>query len=198
MPAPFEDFALNAEANISADSASFSSLHLQLDGNYYDGALALITGEKRPILSGTLAADSLSLRPFIANRAPALAHDGQWSRDAFDLDWENFADVDLRVSAARLSLPGLDLEDAAFSVLNQKDRLDIALIEAKAYSGNLKGRASFAKTDAGLEMRASGGASDVDIAAVWPSSIELLARRGRNDRLGQCREHRRQHERIDA
>jgi AsmA protein len=172
LPAPFQDFALNAEANISADSASFSSLHLQLDGNYYDGALALIVGEKRPTLSGTLAADFLSLRPFIADRAPTLAHDGQWSHDAFDLDWENFADVDLRVSAARLSLPGVDLDDAAFSVLNQKDRLDIALIEAKAYSGNLKGRASFAKTDAGLEMRASGAASDVDVAAVWPNSID--------------------------
>ena len=106
-------------------------------------------------MSGTLAADSLSLRPFIANRAPALARDGQWSHDLFDLDWENFADVDLRVSAARLTLPGVDLEDAAFSVLNQNGRLDIALIEAKAYSGNLKGRASFVKTGGGLEMRAS-------------------------------------------
>ncbi len=118
LPAPFEDFALNAEASVGPDSASFSSLHLQLDGNYYEGALALIMSGARPVLSGTLAADSLSLRPFVANRAPAFGHDGQWSHDPFDLDWEGFADVDLRVSAARLALPGCDLEDAAFSVMN--------------------------------------------------------------------------------
>lgn len=172
LPAPFEDFAVNADANIGADSASFSNLHLQLDGNDYEGALAVIAGEKRPLLSGTLAADTLSLRPFIANRAPALGRDGQWSHDLFDLDWESFADVDLRVSAARLTLPGLDLDDAAFSLMNQNDRFDVALIEAKAYSGNLKGRATFVKTDAGVEMRASATASDVDVAAVWPYSIE--------------------------
>ncbi|MGO9673555.1 MAG: AsmA family protein [Methylocella sp.] len=172
LPAPFEDFALNSDANISADSASFSNLHLQLDGNNYEGALAVIMGEKRPVLSGTLAADSLSLRPFIANRTPALGRDGQWSHDSFDLDWEGFADVDLRVSAAHLTLPGVDLDDAAFSVMNQNDRLDIALIEAKAYSGALKGRATFAKTDSGVEMRASATASKVDVAALWPYSIE--------------------------
>ena len=86
LPAPFDDFALNAEASIGADGASLSNLHLQLDGNYYEGALALMRGEKRPALSGTLAADALSLRPFIEDRMPTLAHDGQWSRDPFDLD----------------------------------------------------------------------------------------------------------------
>jgi AsmA protein len=172
LPAPFEDFALNAEANISAESASFSSLHLQVDGNYYEGALALIMSGQKPVLSGTLAADALSLRPFIADRAPTLARDGQWSHDPFDLDAEGFADIDLRVSAAHLTLPGADLEDAAFSVMKQKGRFDLALIEAKAYSGDVKGRTTFAQTGAGVEMRASATATDVDVAAVWPTSVE--------------------------
>jgi AsmA protein len=172
LPAPFEDFAVKSDASIGADSASFSSLDLKLDGNEYEGALAVIMSGKRPIISGTLAAGSLSLRPFIENRAPALARDGQWTRDPFDLDSGNFADVDLRVSAARLTLPGIDLEDAAFSLINQKDRLDVALIDAKAYQGSLKGRASFAKADAGVEMRASATASDVDFAGVWPNPSE--------------------------
>ena len=130
-----------------------------------------MSGEK-PVLSGTLAADSLSLRPFIADRAPTLARDGQWSHDLFDLDSEGFTDIDLRVSAAHLTLPGVDLEDAAFSVMKRKDRFDLALIEAKAYSGDVKGRATFAKTDAGVEMRASATAADVDVAAVWPTSVK--------------------------
>jgi AsmA protein len=172
LPAPFEDFAMNSEASIGADGASFSNLHLRLDGNAYEGALAVMIGEQRPILSGTLAADSLSLRPFIADRGLDLARDGQWSRDAFETPPEQFADVDLRLSAARLTLPGIELEDAAFSVMNRKDRLDVALIEARAYQGNLKGRASFVKAGGAVEMRASATVSDVDVAAVWPNSTD--------------------------
>ena len=56
--------------------------------------------------------------------------------------------------------------------MKRKDRFDLALIEAKAYSGDVKGRATFAKTDAGVEMRASATAADVDVAAVWPTSVE--------------------------
>jgi AsmA protein len=172
LPAPFEDFALNSDASLAADGASFSNLRLNLDGNEYEGALAVMTGGQRPVISGTLAAGALSLRPFVADRVPALVRDGQWSRDAFDLESANFADADLRVSAARLTLPGLDLEDAAFSLISHKDRFDVALIEARAYQGALKGRASFTKSDAGVEMRISGTASDVDFAAVWPNSLE--------------------------
>ncbi len=172
LPAPFENFALRSDASIGASNASFSNLRLDLDGNEYEGALAVIMGEDKPILSGTLAASQLSLRPFLANLSPALGRDGQWSHDAFDLDEENFADVDLRVSAARLTLPGIELQDAAFSLMNQKQRLDIALIEAKAYQGDVKGRASFGKTPNGLEMHASAVLTGVDAAALWPSSID--------------------------
>ena len=174
LPAPFENFSWTSAASIGADSASFSDLHFELDGNQYEGALAITMDEKKPVLSGTLAAGALSLRPFIAGRAPALGRDGQWSRDPFDLDWQSFADLDLRLSATRLTLPDLDLDDAAFSVMNRKDRLEIALIEAKAYQGALKGKASFARTDAGVDMRASATATDVDIAAVWPNASESL------------------------
>ncbi|VFU10597.1 conserved protein of unknown function [Methylocella tundrae] len=172
LPAPFQDFALTSDASIGASGASFSNLRLQLDGNAYEGALAVMMGQAKPILSGTLATSDLSLRPFLANLSPALGRDGQWSHDAFDLDEENFADVDLRVSAARLALPGIELEDAAFSLMNQKQRLDIALIEARAYQGSVKGRASFAKTGAGLAMHGSAVFSGVDAAGVWPNSIE--------------------------
>jgi AsmA protein len=173
LPAPFRDFALASDASISASNASFSNLHFQLDGNEYEGALAVIMGENnKPIVSGTLAASQLSLRPFLANLPPALGRDGQWSHDSFDLEDANFADLDLRVSATRLVAKGIELEDAALSVMKQKQRLDVALIEAKAYQGEVKGRASIAETDAGLELRANAALTGVDAAAVWPNAIE--------------------------
>ncbi len=191
LPAPFLDFAVESDASVSASNASFSNLHFQVDGNQYEGALAVLMGESKPIVSGTLAASQLSLRPFLANLPPALGRDGQWSHDAFDLDDANFADLDLRVSATRLEAQGIELEDAAFSLMKQKQRFDVVLIEAKAYQGDVKGRASIAKTDAGLELRASAALSGVDAAAVWPNAIEFVAHRGRADRRRQYRERRR-------
>lgn len=77
LPAPFLNFALVSDAVISASGASFSSLHLKLDGNEYEGALAVMMGANKPSVSGTLAASQLSLRPFLADLPPALGHDGQ-------------------------------------------------------------------------------------------------------------------------
>jgi AsmA protein len=171
LPAPFEDFDLSCDASLGVASASFSNLHLQLDGNEYEGALAVLFGEKKPVLSGTLAANLLSLRPFLANFPPVVGRDGQWSHDPFDLEDTSFADLDLRVSATRLVLPEIEMDDAAFSMLSQNGRLEIALVEAKAYQGLVKGRASFTTSNAGIDMRASGVITSVDVASLWPSSI---------------------------
>ncbi len=170
LPAPFENFALNSEARIEASNASFSSLRLELDGNEYEGALAVTMGESKPVVSGTLASSELSLRPFLDHLSPARGRDGQWSHDPF-VDAENFPDFDLRVSAARLILPGLELDDAAFSLMKQRQRLDIALIDAKADQGSVKGRASFARSSAGLEMRASAAVSGVEAATFWSNPV---------------------------
>ncbi len=171
LPAPFEDFALTCEASLSAASASFSGLHLQLDGNEYEGALAVLFGGKKPVLSGTLAANLLSLRPFLEGLPAGIARDGQWSHDLFDLEGATFADLDLRVSASRLILPEIEMSDAAFSLLSQNGRLEVALVGAKAYQGEIRGRASFTANSDGIEVRASGAMTDVDVAALLPNSI---------------------------
>ncbi|ACK52207.1 AsmA family protein [Methylocella silvestris BL2] len=174
LPAPFENFALEADVNATAPSASFSNLRLQLDGNDYEGALAVLQGEGRPTLAGTLAANELSLRPFFANLSPIHGRDGQWSHDAFDLDEDNFADLDIRISAQRLSLPGVDFRDAAFSVMKRDRRVDLALIRAKAAQGEVRGRASFIKAAGGLETHVTAALAGVDAAAMWPGGVESI------------------------
>lgn len=171
LPASFDDFALEGDASVEASGAAFSGLRLRLDGNDFEGALAVQTGEKTPVLSGTLATNLLSLRPFLANLPATVGRDGQWNRDPFDPNDLGLVDLDLRVSATRVVLPTVEMEDAAFALMSRNDRLEFTLAEAKAYQGKVKGRASVAAESSRVSVRANGAISDVDMAGLPPGAI---------------------------
>jgi AsmA protein len=171
FPGPFDDFSLTCEVGASPSSATFSDLRLRLDGNDFEGTLAVQSAASGLVLSGTLATNVLSLRPFLSGRPALVGRDGQWSREPFDPKELSLADLDLRISAARMILPRMEIKDAAFSVMNRNGRLEFTLAEAKAYQGAIKGRASFAMTDAGLAFRASGALSKVSIGALASSAF---------------------------
>ncbi len=174
LPGPFNDFEANCEATIAAASAVLSGLHLQADGNDFEGTLAFQARDGAPVLSGTLAANRLSLRPFLASLPPATGRDGQWNRDPFDLKEYGSADLDFRISASRMLFSRFEIEDAAFSVTRNGGRLELALASAKAYQGTINGRATFDVRDSGVGMQATGAISGAGLAALsfdafgWP------------------------------
>ncbi|HUI20461.1 MAG TPA: AsmA family protein [Methylocella sp.] len=175
LPGPLSDFEAGCTAAISAKSAVLSDLNLRFDGNEYEGTLAFQTRETVPILSGTLATNRLSLQPFFSALPPAAGRDGQWNRDPFDLREFGSADLDLRISAAHMVFSRFEIEDAAFSVMRNSGRLELALAGAKAYQGTIKGRATFDLGVKGVRMQAAGAISGAaDFAALsfdafgWP------------------------------
>ncbi|MGH6839812.1 MAG: AsmA family protein, partial [Methylocella sp.] len=180
LPGPFDDFAANCEAAIAASSAVLSGLHLQFDGNDFEGTAAFRARDGAPVLSGTLATNRLSLRPFLASLAPATGRDGQWNRDPFDLKEYGSADLDFHISASRLLFSRFEIEDAAFSLLRNGNRAELTLAGAKAYQGAIKGRATFDVRDDGVGLRASGAISGADLAALsvdafgWPEFYGAL------------------------
>lgn len=152
LPGPFRNVSASGDAIISRQSSSLANLTLSVDGNAFEGAMALrVEPDGRKLVSGTLAASQLNLTPFTAE-APALSGpDGQWSREGLDLRDLSLLDVDLRVSATQVRLGRLQGEEAAFSILSRNGRLELGLGEVKAYRGVLKGRLS-------AQSGASGGA----------------------------------------
>jgi AsmA protein len=180
LPGPFDDFAANCEAAITASSTVLSGLHLQFDGNDFEGTAAFRARDGAPILSGTLATNRLSLRPFLASLSPATGRDGQWNRDPFDLKEYGSADLDFRISASRLLFSRFEIEDAAFSLLRNGNRAELMLAGAKAYQGAIKGRATFDVRDNGVGMHASGAISGADLATLsvdafgWPEFYGAL------------------------
>lgn len=159
LPAPFQGFSLAADAAVTRNAVNLANVSLSADGNSYEGALALrLDNNGNPLVSGTLAANSLDLSPFAAE-APALnGDDGPWSREPLDL--RNFAwlDLDLRLSASRVRLGRIQGDDAALSVMAKNGRLELGLGEIKAYKGVFKGRLSAqSMPQGGVEGRASLG-----------------------------------------
>jgi AsmA protein len=171
LPAPFADIALTSEATIGAGAIDLPDLHLRVDGNDYEGTLALQgashrDGRDKPALSGTLATDQLSLAPFLSRAPPLLNTAREWDTKAFGLDRSDKLDLDLRISATRLRVPPLLIADAALAVMTRDDRTELALVEGKAYGGSVKGRASIGLSGAGLSLRAAGSVADLDASAL--------------------------------
>ncbi|MDQ6867949.1 MAG: AsmA family protein [Pseudomonadota bacterium] len=180
FPGPLNDFDANCEATIAAASAALSGLHLRFDGNDFEGTLAFQARDDAPVLSGTLATNRLSLRPFLSNLSPATGRDGQWNRDPFDLKEYGSADLDFRISASHMLFSYFEIEDAAFSLMRNSSRVELTLAGAKAYQGTIKGRVTFDVRDNGVGMRATGAISGADLAALsfdafgWPEFYGAL------------------------
>jgi AsmA protein len=181
LPGPLSDFDANCDAVVSARSAVLSGLRLQFDGNEFEGTLAYRARDPVPVLSGTLATNRLSLRPFLSGLPPATGRDGQWNRDPIDLGEFGLADLDLRISAAHMLFTQYEIEDAAFSVMRNNGRMELALAGAKAYQGAIKGRVTIDPGAKGVGVQAAGTITGADFAALsfdafgWPEFYGSLS-----------------------
>lgn len=170
LPAPFANAALKSNpATITLDRVNGSAidlagLELRSDGNSFEGTLAY-QGGARPLLSGTLAADHLSLSPFLG-RLTQRQGEVDELRDPFVLPDGRPTDLDLRVSATHLRVATFSLDDAALSVMTRGDRTEVGLVDSKAYGGTLRGRMSFGLAHDGLNIRATGSLTGADAATL--------------------------------
>lgn len=171
LPGPLNNVSLTGSARAGLRSLALSGLRMTVDGNSFEGTLALQGTNVRPTLSGTLASDNLVLTPLVSDLPGLTGPEGQWSRESLSLRALDFADVDLRFSASRARLGRAVFEDTGCSILLTNGRLDVTLAQAKAYGGQLKGRASLSPGSDGLDMRASGVFSKIDSGALMKDAL---------------------------
>ena len=124
LPGPLRDARLTAEGRIDENSIALSDLHIALDGNAFEGSLAMHNDQGRTVWSGTLATDLFALSPFLSDLAPALTPDGQWNREPIDAANLDFGDLDLRLSASRAHFGRMLLENAGFSIMLNSGKLE--------------------------------------------------------------------------
>lgn len=173
-----ERFTLKARAQLSSNQIGLDQLTAELDGNRASGALAMRFDGSRPALQGSLAIDSLDATPYVAAlslRDPL----GAWQRDPIGLEALSLADIDLRLSAARVLLSPLRFGRVAASLLVRDGRLSLTLGEAQALSGYLRGSVTLTQRQPSLDLRIDATARDVELGRLGGQLFGLQGLEGR-------------------
>lgn len=163
----FADLDLRSDVQAHADGATLTNVNLSLDGNDYEGDLAVENDQGMPQISGTLAGNLIDVTPFLVGVPKPNGAGGVWGRQTLDLADLTFADLDLRVSASRLRLNDMEVDDAALSLVTKPGLIDLALAEATANQGIIKGRVSLAAAkDHSLAFHLDGSGTNIDLRPV--------------------------------
>jgi AsmA protein len=158
----FGRFALKAQTNVLGGTVALSAVNIELDGNTAEGVLAF-TAEGRKTLQGTLAADELDFAPIVSTFHLLRATERDWSPVPIVLDGLTGLDVDLRLSARRISLGNAKLGRTAIAANLRDGRLTISIGESQAFGGMLMGSLGIGKVPAGVELRSQLQFADVDL-----------------------------------
>jgi AsmA protein len=158
----FGRFALKAQTNVVGSNIALSGVNIELDGNTGEGVLTL-AGDGRKTLQGTLAAERLDLTPYISTARVLAGGDRNWNRRMIVLDGFNGVDVDLRLSAARVTLADVKLGRTAVATSLRGGNLTLAIGESQVFGGMVAGSIVLANSATGADLKAQLQFSDVDL-----------------------------------
>ena len=99
----FGRFSLKAQTNAVGGSVALTNVSLELDGNAAEGVLTF-SGDGRQNVQGTLAAEGLDLTPYVSTFRLIAANEREWNRVPIAIDGLASFDLDLRLSAARITI----------------------------------------------------------------------------------------------
>jgi AsmA protein len=158
----FGRFAIKAKTNVVGGSISLSSVNVELDGNAAEGVLTF-AGDGRKILQGTLAADALDLTPYISTIRLLTGNERAWNNGRITLDGLAGLDIDLRLSAANVTVSTAKLGRTAVAANLRGGQLVITIGEAQAYNGVIKGSLALANSEQSVDVKSQLQFTDVDL-----------------------------------
>src|SRR5215470_863365 len=109
----FGRFALKARANVVGGSIALTNVNVELDGNVAEGVMTFANNGRQTV-QATLAADALDFTPYISTFRLLASGARDWNRQLFDLGVLSATDLDMRLSAARVSVGATKLGPTAF------------------------------------------------------------------------------------
>src|SRR6266481_6122377 len=136
----FGRFALRARANVVGASVALTNVNVELDGNVAEGVMTY-ANNGRQTLQATLAAGALDFTPYISTVRLLASGARDWNRQLFDLTALSTTDLDMRLSAAQVTVGGTKL------------------------GGIAKGSFGIARSDAVADVKAQFQFTDVDLQA---------------------------------
>lgn len=158
----FGRFALKAQTNVVGGTIGLSGVNIELDGNSGEGVLAF-TNDGRQTLQGTLAAEGLDLTPYVSTVRLLAGGERGWDSKPIALDGIEGVDVDLRLSAARVTIANAKLGRTAIAANLRGGNLTVAIGESQAFGGVVKGTFALAKSATGADLKAQLQFANVDL-----------------------------------
>jgi len=159
-----EAFSISGDFSMDRRRLSWPAVSIAMGSDKLEGTLGVRFDTERPVITGTLAADTLNLADLFAPFSQTRTDSGSWSEETIDLTRATGTDLDLRLSAASASLGRLSLDDMAASVLVQPGRIEASIGRAAFYDGTLKGRLSLAAQNGQVDFKSQGTFSRVKIS----------------------------------
>lgn len=175
----FGRFALKARANVVGGSVALTNVNVELDGNVAEGVMTF-ANNGRQMVQATLAAGNLDFTPYISTVRLLASGARDWNRQLFDLNALSATDLDMRLSAARVTVGPTRLGRTAFGANLRNGALALSIGEAQMYGGIAKGSLGIARSDAIADVRAQFQLTDVDLqsAAGELFGVNKLSGRG--------------------
>ncbi|MGY4285393.1 AsmA protein [Bradyrhizobium sp. LM2.7] len=160
----FGRFALKARANVVGASIALTNVNVELDGNVAEGVMTY-ANNGRQTLQATLAADALDFTPYISTFRLLASGARDWNRQLFDLNGLSTTDLDMRLSAAKLTVGPSKLGRTAIGASLRNGTLALSVGEAQVYGGIAKGSFGIARADTVADVKAQFQFADVDLQA---------------------------------
>lgn len=160
----FGRFALKARANVVGASVALTNVNVELDGNVAEGVMT-VANNGRQTLQATLAAGALDFTPYISTFRLLASGARDWNRQLFDLNALSTTDLDMRLSAAKVTVGPTRLGRTAFGANLRNGALALSVGEAQVYGGIAKGSFGIARSDAIADVKAQFQFTDVDLQA---------------------------------
>ncbi len=154
--------AISGDAAFDEDRLDVSQARVSLDGNSGTGGLRIRFGE-RPMITGTLAFQSLDLTAYLSDLG-SLRASADWKSEVIDAGWLRRVDSDIRVSAEQVTAGRLSLGETAAAVLVEDGAMEIGIAQASFYGGALTGRLSLSDRDGGAVVQAQLRANGFSLA----------------------------------
>jgi len=160
----FGRFALKARANVVGASVALTNVNVELDGNVAEGVMTF-ANNGRQTLQATLAAGALDFTPYISTFRLLASGARDWNRQLFDLTSLSTTDLDMRLSAAKVTVGPTKLGRTAFGANLRAGALALSIGEAQMYGGIAKGSFGIARSDTVADVKAQFQFTDVDLQA---------------------------------
>jgi AsmA protein len=158
----FGRFALKARANMVGASIALTNVNVELDGNVAEGVMTY-SNNGRQTLQATLAAGALDFTPYVSTVRLLASGQRDWNRQLFDFNSLSTPDIDMRLSAAKVTVGKSTLGRTAVGANLRGGTLALSVGEAQMYGGVAKGSFNIARSDAVVDVKAQFQFTDVDL-----------------------------------